>query len=314
MAISTHNQLLTRYASDNIAAILAENNFIADRLIGRLEPVAKSTFQYRKFSFANARREANILVNSGDPTPEKRAWATLESGITQELRLQMTVTNDDAEQHPEGRDGAERQALNLVQLQNLIDWEARVVAIADTITATGDVSAAWDNPSADPIADIRGAIEAVRLECGLLPNTIVMSHGDYSNFITTGAVRNFVKGSSNAGQMPVNEVEAALGTLTGRPMRILVGSGSYNTALEDTSATITGADLWTGGTCYVMYQGSMPAAPKCIGGFSLTAEDNKVYTSADLIDLARGNTFVQHKLKRVAKLVADECGYRITGC
>ncbi len=314
MALATHHQLLTQYASDNIAALIAEQQFIADRLIGRLEPVSKSTFQYRKFGFQHARRPKNVLVNSGDPTPQISEWATLESGITEEIRLQMPVTHDDAEQHPEGRAGAERDALNLVMLQNLIDWEARVVTIANTISATDTAFAAWSDPSADPIDDIRDAIEGVRLLCGLVPNTIVMSQGDYSNFITSGAVRNFVKGSSNAGQMPTNEVEAALGTISSRPMKILVGSAAYNTALADTSSTITGADLWTAGTCYVMYQGPMINAPKTIGGFAVAAEDNKVFTASDAMDLARGSTFVQHKFKRVSKLVSDGCGYRITGC
>lgn len=313
MALTTYDQLLSKYSADSVAGILAENYFIADAILGPMAQVNNTTYQYRRKSFANVRRPSNILVNSGDATPQVRQWGELVSGKLKELRLEAPVTKDDVSQNPDGQAGAEREALDTVMVGNWVDWEARVVAVAATISNTGAAGVVWTSPSADPVDDIGDAMESARLASGFVPNVMAISQGDYVNLVKSSAVQNFVKGSSNALNTPVAAVEAALGSIYGRPIKIHIGAAVYNSAVEDGTPTITGLDLWTAGTVILMYQNPNPRAPRCMGGFYLPDEDNKVYTVADTRDPARGTTFVQHKLKRECQLIVDACGYRMTG-
>jgi len=314
MALALYNQLLSKYSADSVAGILAENYFIADAVLGTFGKVNSTAYQYRRKSFANVRRPSNTLVNSGDATPQVRQWGELVAGKLKELRLEAPVSKDDASQNSDGQDGAEREALDTVMVQNWVDWEARVVALAATISNTGAAGTVWTAPDADPIDDIGDAMESARLASGFVPNMMVIPQGDYTNLIKCTAVQNFVKGSSNALNVPIAAVEAALGTIYGRPLKILVGASVYNSAVEDETPTITGASLWTAGSVYLMYQNlTNPKAPKCMGGFHLPEEDNKVFVVGDTRDPARGSTFVQHKLKRECQLIVDACGYRITG-
>lgn len=172
-----------RFLTDYIAGHKGDQDFVARLLAPAVNIGSGRKFRYRDWGTGMFRSE-------GD---EDLAGAKSPANI---VDLQSTLVSDDVIQHKlgdfipqidldeanaDGQTDAHRMAI-VDGIVNKIKL-AEEVRLATLIEATGNVSntaatAVWGNASATPLADIEGAIEAVRTASGKRANTLVIPAGN----------------------------------------------------------------------------------------------------------------------------------------
>lgn len=121
-------------------------------------------------------------------------------------------------------------------VQHVLDWERErriAAAIFNDTTWTGaalytDVTTDWDNIAATIIADIEAAKEKVRMNCGLEPNTLVVSSAHLKSFkLNTGIIAQFPGIDLLTDRILHSSLAAIFGV-----QKVLIGNAIYNTGGE----------------------------------------------------------------------------------
>ena len=307
MSIANKNNLLTELFIDTVSKASA---FVFDKIAPAL-PVSARTFRYPVLTAGNLSRNTAVAV-SADGETLRSTYSTTNAAayIDREFRNQQLVSNADGDEHPDGMDGAIRDASAVLARRVGLEAEIALNTVLGTITANGAAVAAWGGALATPLVDIQAAVASVRAgSYGQLCNQIVMPYGAYQRFILDQSVIDFVAGrGSISGALKQTDVEAALSRMVGGPVQIVIPG-----ALYDVSGTATSVYADTSGAAvvYALHQETERAGIRAVTQFSLRTAEG-VFTGPDTEPASRG-TWVEGKLVRKPVLTFDGAGYRITG-
>ena len=103
---------------------------------------------------------------------------------------------------------------------------------------TDNSGSPWDNIATDIIAQVRAAKEKVRQNCGLIPNTLIISETNLNRIKANTGIKDAIKYTT---KLTDDELFAVLGALFGIK-KVLVGKAIRNTANK--GKTFSGADVW----------------------------------------------------------------------
>ncbi len=154
---------------------------------------------------------------------------------------------DDSEREMYATDfDAELTSVQIVTRRVLQAQERRIASkVFDTTVFTGSKlftdysSAPWDNKSSDAIGQVRAAREQVRQNCGIEPNTLILSKANMDRLVGNEEVK---KAIQYVARLTEAEILNAMADILG-VKRIIVGRAIYNTAKEGKS--FQGADIWS---------------------------------------------------------------------
>ncbi len=154
---------------------------------------------------------------------------------------------DDSEREMYATDfDAELTSVQIVTRRVLQAQEKRIASkVFDTTVFTGSKlftdfsSAPWDNASSLVIAQVRAAREQVRQNCGIEPNTLILSKANMDRLVGNEEVK---KAIQYVARLTEAEILNAMADILG-VKRIIVGKAIYNTAKEGKS--FQGADIWS---------------------------------------------------------------------
>lgn len=128
------------------------------------------------------------------------------------------------------------------RLLKLKRWISREIDFRDILFDAGTVPASalegvvWTNPAATPLADLVAAREVVRANCGMAPDTIVMSGTNLARLMTNTEVRNAFPGVS---VLSLDLIQQALPALCGMK-KLYVSNAITN---SDPIGKFTAADI-----------------------------------------------------------------------
>lgn len=154
---------------------------------------------------------------------------------------------DDSEREMYASDfDSELTTVQIITRRVLQAQEKRIAsAVFNTSTFTGtnlytDYSAApWDNKSSEVIEQVREVREKVRKNCGMDPQTLVISKANLDRLIANDGIKGAIQ---YVARLTEAELLNALADILGIK-RILVGRAIYNTAKE--GKAFQGADIWS---------------------------------------------------------------------
>ena len=128
----------------------------------------------------------------------------------------------------------------------LLAQELRVAVLAfNTSTFTGaalykdNSSAPWTTVGSDVIGQVKTAREQVRQNCGLEPNSLVLSKANLNSLLLNSGIKAAIQ---YVARLTEQEILNALADILG-VRKIYVGNAVYNTAREGKS--FVGADVWS---------------------------------------------------------------------
>lgn len=162
--------------------------------------------------------------------------------------FEVPVTKDQREVYVSDFD-ADMDARDLIK--RVLDAEHEIRVAGKIFNATTwlstdsdlytDVSTDWDSSSATIIADVAAAIEKVRRNSGMLPNTMVLSAAHLRSLRINTQLQGQFKGGAGDAIVTYPAMIAALPQILGIP-RILMGGGVYNSGGEGEDLSVT--DIW----------------------------------------------------------------------
>ena len=246
----------------------------------RLFPIFKTPQKAANFSAItresltqtpDTKRAANGKYNRGSIGARDVGYSCEENGFEMPL--------DDGERKNYAKDfdaelAVSKAAMNIV----LRGQETRIAATAmNPSVFTGaplftDVSGtqAWSDPTKDIIKTIRDAKAQIRKNCGLLPNTLVMSYTNLNLCLNNAAIKDAIKYTARPTDA---EIINALKDFFGIP-KVLIANAIKNSSKE--GQAFSGSDIWT--PTYVLLavsaqDGQDPTQPS-IGRTFLWANDS----------------------------------------
>lgn len=220
------------------------NNLIAGRVLPPIE-VMKPSGKFGKFTLAALLTGAETARASGGGYNRIANQFTDDSFLTEEHGIEDPVDDRDAAIYGEYFDAELEAALRarFVVLQNL---EKRVASAVMNTTTWGSLKTAaavvWTTKAtATPVADIHGARESVYSQCGMWPNSIILSRTAFNRATETDEVIDRLKhsGQHNPGERVSEAAFAALCDLD----QVIVGGVAKNTAAKGQAVSI--APVWS---------------------------------------------------------------------
>jgi len=159
--------------------------------------------------------------------------------------LEALLTDDDRENYDDDFD-AEVETIQGIKAKMLLAREQVVAtAIFNTTTWTGaslytdNSGSPWDTATTDIILQVNAAKEKVRTGTGVKANTLIIGEAAMQNLLKNDDIIGRFPGAALITEAMIRANMAAIFGL----QRLLVGSGSYNSADEGQSASM--ADLWS---------------------------------------------------------------------
>lgn len=250
------NAALTQFAAGT--ATNAASRFIAD-IVAPTITVAKQSDSYYIFGAEDLRIDQAYYSHGAQVarvsrTESEGTYSAKEFALEEALPWSK-MANADAGLRYERR--AVAGLVNKLMLR-------REKAVADVLFATGTftntaaLAAAdrWDVDTSDPVKKVSDCKEAIRLLCGLEPNTVVMGAAVWAALRNHADITSRVAGLVAGTPATAEQAAAALGV-----ERILIGSAVYNSAAE--GATASNANVWGkfASVCYID-----PAAGRDVDG------------------------------------------------
>lgn len=207
---------------------------------------------------------------------------------------------------------------------------------ANGITTSGNK---WtDRANSDPLADIDYAAAYVKANCGMAPNTVVMTDIDFRNCIRSTRLEGLLKydaieviaAMNQQGGRLTDVVSSAAAAVAGAfgVERLLVGQGFYNSADEGISASFS--RFWTAGRVMVCHtatdgmSGDLESPMPCIGRTIFSTKNGEPLPGSNdtgfgsLVfdeyreEQVRGSVF-RPRNKRQVKILHAEAGFLLTG-
>lgn len=217
--------------------------YIADKVLPMADvPHAAGTYRRipreNYLKNVNDARAADGTYEQGEFNDEEAAFVTQERGF--EIPVDANA-NAQAAIYFDAERAASRMVLSTLYRQH----EKRVAAKLFNATTfsglTDDVGTEWSTAaSATPITDVKEKAEVVRQNCGMKPNTLVISAAVAVNLSECSQVLNRMNGGATV-NTPAKATMAVIAQLM-EIDRIVVGGGLKNTANEAKDASL--ADIW----------------------------------------------------------------------
>lgn len=226
---------------------------------------------------------------------------------------------------------------------NTTTWNgASLTADIDTAnTANGIVTSGnkWtDRANSDPLADIDYAAAYVKANCGMAPNTVVMTDIDFRNCIRSARIEGLLKydaievinAMNQQGGRLTDVVAGAASALAAAfgVEKVLVGQGFYSSSDEGIAASFS--RFWTAGRVMVCHthddgmSGDLESAMPCIGRTIFSTKNGEPLPGSNdagfgslLFDeyreeQVRGSVF-RPRNKRQVKILYAAAGFLLTG-
>lgn len=183
--------------------------------------------------------------------PEKETRFDWTNGQLHKFGLRVRIDRDAVKKYGNWFDAERAETLILADDMRR-DHELKVASKLFNRTTfagkTGDVSTEWSTASTStPVDDVKAARDAVFQNCGMVPDTAVMSYTVRSNLGNCKQIRDrlvYTQGLSSVGPMDDAAIAAALGV-----KRIIVGQAQVNSA--DTGQTASTSEIWDKEFCLI---------------------------------------------------------------
>ena len=170
---------------------------------------------------------------------EDKSYACRDHGLEGQL------TDEDRATYETDYD-AEYETVQSVTRKMYIEREIRVAAaMFNTTTWTGGAlytdnsGAPWDNIATTIIAQVIAARRLVRLNCGVMPDTMLIGQTSLENILLNTQIRAQFPG---ANLITLAMIQQALGSIFGLT-QLIVGQAGYDSA--DEGLNFTGAECWS---------------------------------------------------------------------
>lgn len=236
--------------------IAGAEGFIADQILP-VTPVAKKAASFSVITRESILRDANVVRSVGSAFGRGTFGTDEVSYRCEGYGIEQKLPDELAEFYSSDFDAA-MTAAAVAAATVKRERERRVAAIIqNTSTWTGaalytDLGTDWDSASSTPIADVDATKEIIRRNCGLSPNTMVIS----------AAVIPWLKYNTDLGNRLryvmalTNEViRQSLAELFGIP-NVLIAGAVRNSGAEGES--FSGSDIWSDNYCWL---GVVPQTP-----------------------------------------------------
>lgn len=166
------------------------------------------------------------------------AYATTDKG------LEAQLTDRDRELYATDFDG-EQETVNSIKTKMLLAYEKRVKDVVfNTTTFTGaslytdNSGSPWDTASTDIISQINAAKEKVRLNTGVMADSMVIGEAAMQNLLKNDDIIARFPGAAKITEDMIRTNSASIFGL----QQLIVGTAAYNSAIEGQDASM--ADLW----------------------------------------------------------------------
>lgn len=165
---------------------------------------------------------------------------------------------------------ATRRALNII----LRSQEKRIAEkiFAPSIFTPHPVATPWDTAdTANPVADVNAGKSAFRLQCGMLPDALVISYTTFQNLKNCAKIVDRLKYTFPG--LDINKMTSEQLAAVFDVPRVLVGGSVYNSAKKNKTAVI--ADIWSSSYASLVKIGNSPdSSEPCVGRTFLWTADS----------------------------------------
>lgn len=266
----------------DLGAALEEYPLAPQGLIGLqalpVFPTPKREGQYNTVTRESILRTRNVKRGAGGAYSRDSFDTDLLSYACQEYGHEQPMGDDMAEYYASMFD-CEMTAAAMAQNVLLREQEKRIAAVFQDVSATGwysstaalytDCSTDWDSASATIVADVDGAKEKVRQNCGLAANTMIISAAVLPWFKKNTDMLARLQYTT---QMTDNVIIGMLPSIFGL-QKVLVAGGVYDTAGE--GVTMSLSDIWSDNYAWIGVTATTNnLAEPCVGRTFLWSSDS----------------------------------------
>lgn len=163
---------------------------------------------------------------------------------------------------------ATRRATKIIDL-------GREKRVADKVFNTtnfsiNNLSTAWSNAASTPISDVKDAVNTVRLQCGMIPNTLIISFSTFGDLKGNDEVIERLAGTFPG--LEIASMNSAQLAQLFNIEKVLVGGAVYDAADKGQDASIS--DLWANTMAMLTLTSTSPdITDPCIGRTFLWSEE-----------------------------------------
>lgn len=292
----TPSELHVDAVLSDVANSYSNEQFIAPTLF----PVVPVKKQSDKYAIYGKERFKHVDTRRA-PGAEARqiTWAVSWGDYGCEGYALSDVITEEERDNADAIFDLEADGTELITELLYVDWEKRV---RDLLMDTGawtnaPASQVWTHADADPVADIRTGIDAIKYAN---PNTIVLGKDDWNAFCRCPAVTAYL--GSNERKLITPEIAASI---TGIP-NWKIGAAWWDTAKRGKTESLTriwGDNVWLG------YIAPRPGRRVLTAG--LTFRWKTMQTQRD-DDRRRHSTWLEVSYNQDEAVVCSEVGYVIT--
>lgn len=253
---------------NNVSLMETAGEFIHNRILPVI-PVAERSGKITKYGNEHLRIVANTKRTTTDTGDHKINWTfdASEQFFIDKHDISTEVTDESAALFPSVADRQQDSQIVLTSLQHRAMEEAMANMLFNTsfMTNNSAVTNGWNEATGTPSADIAGALENLRKNCGhSKPTKVIIGAEAFSALKTNSDVLNYYNGTGKV--VGADIVKSYLELLTGGA-EILVGDARKITSKEGQSTTK--GDIW-GDSIAFIYTPSSPSLRMQSIGFRLT--------------------------------------------
>ncbi len=293
----------------NISLAYRNESYIAEQILP-VVPVIKDTAQIATYGMDNLRIEESLRAQGSWANEVNHSLTLGAHYILQDHALKEFVTKeeeDNADKPVTPRiDATENltDRLQVIKEKELADAMANtgVITLNTTLSGTDQWS---DFDNSDPFADIKTAMESVRSNSWMLPNTFVMSYAVMMTLLVHPA---FLDRLPNVTVMTSDLVLQALRMAFPNIKNIFIGSAQYNSGVEWGTDAL--ADIW-GKHFWVAYVSDKPRLKSRSFGFTYQAPGQNRQVKVLAYDEDKEGRFIRINDKYDQKIVDNKCMYLI---
>lgn len=237
-------------------------NFIAEKVLPRVKELRVNPFAYAwdrdNFLLQNDYRAPGVKANEVTYGLTKGSSFVL---VEHALKSKIPIEDMDAAQDADGQWDLKRDHVKLLNDSILTRHEYEVASLLFNVsTFSGYTSALsgndqWDEyGTSDPVDDVYTAMEYVRQQIGIDPNTATIGKGVFRKLQNHPDILDRIK-YTGSNVKPADVTAQALASIFGLD-NVFVGSGVYNANPQGKAASMT--DIW-GKFCLISYINPNPS-------------------------------------------------------
>lgn len=257
----------------------------------------------------DVKRSPKSAYSRGEMRLEDAGYACQEYGAEE------VVDGDEAQEYSDSmtyETVLAGRAQNAVLLD--IEIEAAGLALNTSTFADAAATASWSTvATANPMADVQAAREAIFAAIGLMPNTALMSWKSWYNAWQCEKVRDnmkYVVGTEAPSPFDAS-ARQALGRILGLG-EVIVADQFYNSAKEGQTEVIS--NVWDTAKVFVFVKANSPdISVPCVGRTFYNVNDGGLGMFEEYDEPAVRSKVIRFRTKRDMVVGQSACGYIITG-